>query len=101
MSRMLIPAPKTRTLAPAHFEEALPMNLTRKRWIVTGLLSALSAAALAGQAPGPASAPDVAISHADRFYTSDQFANTVSVVDPADNKLLGVINLGDQTPTNL
>ncbi|WP_442786004.1 YncE family protein [Methylobacterium sp. C25] len=57
--------------------------------------------ALAGQVPGPASAPDVPVSHRDRFYTSDQFSNTVSVIDPADNKLLGVIKLGDTTPMNL
>src|SRR5262249_26263088 len=57
--------------------------------------------AFAGQAPGAASSPDIAVSHKDRFYTSDQFSNTVSVIDPADNKLLGVIRLGDATPANL
>lgn len=57
--------------------------------------------AWAGQAPGPASAPDIAISAHDRFYTSDQFSNTVSVVDPSSNTLLGVIRLGDVTPANL
>ena len=57
--------------------------------------------AFAGQAPGSATAPDVAVSHRDRFYTSDQFSNTVSVIDPADNKLIGVIKLGDPTPMNL
>jgi YVTN family beta-propeller protein len=56
--------------------------------------------ALAGQAPAAANAPDVAISHKDRFYTSDQFSNTVSVIDPVDNKLLGVLRLGDPTPAN-
>jgi YVTN family beta-propeller protein len=55
----------------------------------------------AGQAPGTASAPDIAISHKDRFYTSDQFSNTISVIDPMDNKLLGVLRLGDATPANL
>ncbi|WP_421930894.1 beta-propeller fold lactonase family protein [Phenylobacterium sp.] len=65
------------------------------------LLLASAAPALAGQAPGPASAPDIAVSSRDRFYTSDQFSNTVSVIDPATNKLLGVIKLGDQTPMNL
>src|SRR5215469_4072042 len=55
----------------------------------------------AGQAPGAAGSPDIAISHNDRFYTSDQFSNTVSVIDPVDNKLLGVIRLGDPTPANL
>jgi hypothetical protein len=48
-------------------------------------------AAMAGQAPGPASAPDVPISHRDRVYAAEQFSNTVSVTDPVDNKLLGVI----------
>jgi YVTN family beta-propeller protein len=57
--------------------------------------------ACAGQAPGAANAPDIAISHKDRFYTSDQFSNTVSVIDPMDNKLLGVLRLGDTTPANL
>ncbi|GJE54873.1 YncE family protein [Methylobacterium thuringiense] len=61
----------------------------------------LAGTALAGQAPGPASAPDVPVSAKDRFYTSDQFSNTVSVIDPAANSLLGVIKLGDPTPMNL
>jgi YVTN family beta-propeller protein len=57
--------------------------------------------ACAGQAPGAANAPDIAINHKDRFYTSDQFSNTVSVIDPMDNKLVGVLRLGDTTPANL
>src|SRR5260221_6055138 len=57
--------------------------------------------AFAGQAPGTANSPDIAVSHRDRFYTSDQFSNTVSVIDPADNKVLGAIPLGDPTPGNL
>src|SRR5437660_895484 len=65
------------------------------------LLLSVIAPAFAGQAPGAADSPDIAISHRDRFYTSDQFSNTVSVIDPADNKLLGVIRLGDPTPGNL
>src|SRR5271168_5044961 len=56
--------------------------------------------ARAGQAPSAANAPDIAISHKDRFYTSDQFSNTVSVIDPMDNKLLGVLRLGDTQPDN-
>ena len=64
-------------------------------------LALLSGTVLAGQAPGPASAPDVPVSGKDRFYTSDQFSNTVSVVDPSTNTLLGVIKLGDPTPMNL
>ncbi len=64
-------------------------------------LSVLAAPAFAGQAPGAASDPDVAISHRDRVYAAEQFSNTVSVTDPADNKLLGVIRLGDPQPGNL
>src|SRR5580704_15152338 len=55
----------------------------------------------AGQAPGLASDPDVPISHRDRVYAAEQFSNTVSVTDPVDNKLLGVIHLGDPQPGNL
>src|SRR5437667_6211979 len=65
------------------------------------LLLSVIAPAFAGQAPGAADSPDIALSHRDRFYTSDQFSNTVSVIDPADNELLGVIRLGDPTPGNL
>jgi YVTN family beta-propeller protein len=63
------------------------------------LTSTLSA--FAGQAPGAAEQPDIAVSGRDRFYTSDQFSNTVSVINPASNTLLGVIRLGDPTPGNL
>lgn len=65
------------------------------------LLAAVATPALAGQAPGPAKALDIPISAQDRFYTSDQFSNTVSVIDPSRNVLLGVIKLGDMTPANL
>src|ERR1700759_2478481 len=56
--------------------------------------------AWAGQAPGLASDPDIPISHRDRIYAAEQFSNTVSVTDPVDNKLLGVIRLGDAAPPN-
>ena len=58
-------------------------------------------AAPAGQAPAPASAPDVPVSGRDRVYAAEQFSNTVSVIDPAANKLLGVIRLGEPLPANL
>ncbi|MGZ3349245.1 MAG: YncE family protein [Xanthobacteraceae bacterium] len=57
-------------------------------------------AAWAGQAPGAASDPDIPVSHHDRVYSAEQFSNTVSVTDPVDNKLLGVIRLGDPQPVN-
>jgi YVTN family beta-propeller protein len=67
------------------------------------LLPALivAARAWAGQAPDGAGKPDTPISQRDRFYTADQFSNTVSVIDPSGNTLLGVIRLGDPTPANL
>jgi DNA-binding beta-propeller fold protein YncE len=60
----------------------------------------LASTAFAGQAPGAASDADIAISHRDRVYAAEQFSNTVSVTDPVDNKLLGVIRLGDPQPGN-
>ena len=60
-----------------------------------------STTAWAGQAPGAAADPDVPVSHRDRVYAAEQFSNTVSVTDPAVNKLLGVIRLGDPQPANL
>ncbi len=57
--------------------------------------------ALASQAPGSAAQPDIPVSHRDRVYAAEQFSNTVSVTDPMDNRLLGVIRLGDPQPGNM
>ena len=40
----------------------------------------------------------IPVSSHDRVYTADQTSNTVSVIDPAENKLVGVIRLGDPVP---
>jgi len=77
-----------------------------KRVALASVVAALTAGVIvqsswAGQAPGVASDPDVPVSHRDRVYAAEQFSNTVSVSDPADNRLLGVIRLGDPTPGNL
>src|SRR5260370_5078379 len=74
-----------------------PSSLTA--WLAASALVGVQSA-WAGQAPGSASDPDVPISHRDRVYAAEQFSNTVSVTDPADNKLLGVIRLGEPSPTN-
>jgi YVTN family beta-propeller protein len=76
-----------------------------KRSLVTliflvGVALAGPTAGWAGQAPGAASDPDVPISHRDRVYSAEQFSNTVSVTDPVDNRLVGVIRLGDPQPVN-
>ena len=80
--------------------------MQRARIIAVGLAVALLSGlavnpARATQVPGAASAPDIPISARDRVYLADQSSNTVSVVDPANEKLLGVIRLGDPTPGNL
>jgi len=42
----------------------------------------------------------IPVSHRDRVYAAEQFSNTVSVTDPADKRLVGVIRLGDPAPGN-
>ena len=73
---------------------------TWKTFFLAATMLATGSAAWAGQAPGALSSPDIPISHHDRIYTAEQFSNTVSVTDPVDNKLLGVIRLGDPQPLN-
>ena len=68
--------------------------------LLAATISLTAQHAQAGQAPGAASDADIPISHRDRVYAAEQFSNTVSVTDPADNKLLGVIRLGDPSPMN-
>ena len=68
--------------------------------LLSGTALASGASAWAGQAPAAASAPDIPVSHQDRVYAAEQFSNTVSVTDPADNTLLGLIRLGQPQPAN-
>jgi YVTN family beta-propeller protein len=64
----------------------------------------LRLAALQSSAPSmllnnpPALSSPIPVSGHDRVYTADQTSGTVSVIDPASNKLLGVIRLGDPIP---
>lgn len=60
-----------------------------------------SQTSLAGQAPFASNAANIPVSHADRVYAAEQFSNTVSVIDPANNVMLGAIRLGDPSPGNL
>jgi len=75
-------------------------NTIGKSVLLAATMLATGSVAWAGQAPGALSAPDSPISHHDRVYAAEQFSNTVSVTDPVDNKLLGVIRLGDPQPGN-
>lgn len=61
---------------------------------LAALMGCVTLPSLAGQVPGSAQQRDIAISSHDRVYLSDQSSNTVSVVNPATNELLGVIRLG-------
>lgn len=64
-----------------------------------GVAAGVSAALLAAgqvQASGPAQ-----IHPSDRVYAAEQFSNTVSVTDPFTNRLVGLIRLGEPSPTNL
>src|SRR6201996_8044969 len=71
-----------------------------KALLLASAVLATCGTADAGQIPGAASAPDIPVSHHDRVYAAEQFSNTVSVSDPVDNRLLGVIRLGDPQPGN-
>jgi len=66
------------------------------RTIAWLLVLYLSTTAIAEQAPG--ARPDISVSGHDRVYTADQTSNTISVIDPSENKLLGAIRLGDPVP---
>jgi YVTN family beta-propeller protein len=56
-----------------------------KLWVITVSLAGAMSAATTG----------------DRVYTADQTSNTVSVIDPATNTLLGSIHLGEDVPAAL
>jgi YVTN family beta-propeller protein len=78
------------------------MSISRAaRSVLVTFLLANTALSWAGQVPGDIRGKDIPISHHDRVYAAEQFSNTVSVTDPVDNKLLGVISLGDPQPGNL
>jgi YVTN family beta-propeller protein len=65
------------------------------------LLLVLATAGWAAAQQAPFAKQDVSISSHDRVYSADQTSNTVSVIDPATNRLLGVIRLGDPVPAAL
>lgn len=52
-------------------------------------------------AASPSLASSLAISGQDRVYSADQTSNTVSVINPATNTLLGLIRLGDPAPGSI
>src|SRR2546430_2146253 len=65
------------------------------------LVFVLATAGWAAAQQAPFARPDVPVTGHDRVYSADQTSNTVSVIDPANNRLLGVIRLGDPVPASL
>src|SRR5918996_368862 len=76
------------------------MNSRLRARLLTCTFLVCSRPLWAGQAPDAATTQDIPLSRRDRVYAAEQFSNTVSVTDPATNKLLGVIRLGDPQPAN-
>src|SRR5450631_31886 len=68
-----------------------------KRIYGAAIFCLLGCAASFGQ-QAPWGRADIPVSAHDRVYAADQTSNTVSVIDPFSNKLLGVIRLGDPVP---
>src|SRR5215813_13588909 len=65
------------------------------------LFLSLFLVASAGAQQAPWGRPDIPVSSRDRVYAANQTSNTVSVIDPSTNQLLGVIRLGDPLPGSL
>jgi YVTN family beta-propeller protein len=68
---------------------------TSMRLKTLGWLPLLYLAASAQAQQAPWGRPNVPVSRQDRVYAADQTSNTVSVIDPIANRLLGVVRLGD------
>lgn len=69
-------------------------------YLLAPLAMLIAGPALAGETVQAPYDKQVPASHRDRIYAAEQFSNTVSVSDPVDGKLLGVIRLGDPQPQN-
>jgi YVTN family beta-propeller protein len=67
----------------------------------TAVIIVLAFGVAANAQQGPFGARDVGVSSHDRVYSADQTSNTVSVIDPSTNRLLGSIRLGDPVPGSL
>src|SRR5690242_17356183 len=68
---------------------------------LTGLFLFLILVSSAFAQQAPWGRPDIPISPHDRVYAANQTSNTVSVIDPSTNQLLGLIRLGDPVPGSL
>jgi len=74
----------------------MPERTTNMKMIGWFLSLCFLPCAVAQQAPWART--DIPVTAHDRVYTADQTSNTVSVINPVENKSLGVIRLGDPVP---
>jgi YVTN family beta-propeller protein len=74
------------------------MKIRRRLLPVLCLLPGAFAPQAFAQLQVPFGRPDIPVSNADRVYAADQTSNTVSVIDPYNNQMLGVIRLGNPVP---
>jgi len=75
------------------------MNLAQSTKVLAVCIWMLLCVAFAARAQQvPWARPDIPISSHDRVYAANQTSNTVSVIDPSSNSLLGAIRLGDPVP---
>ncbi|KAK1808394.1 hypothetical protein LTR12_017243 [Friedmanniomyces endolithicus] len=65
------------------------------------LLVAAAARSTLAQVQAPALPGAPPISSEDRIYTGDQSSNTITVIKPSTNEVLGTINIGDPRLTNI
>lgn len=68
---------------------------------LSGVVALLLPLASANAQQVPWGRADAPVSSRDRVYAANQTSNTVSVIDPSSNTLLGVIRLGDPVPAAL
>src|SRR4029434_7584339 len=96
----MVPTPNIQLRGRARPKEVLSENVGRsmnmKLVCALAFFCLMLPSAFAQQAPWGRA--DIPISRHDRVYAADQTSNTVSVIDPSANKLLGVIRLGDPVP---
>lgn len=70
-------------------------------FLLTVCVSALVSIGSIGSIGTVPAIAQVSVSNSDRVYTADQTSNTVSVINPANNTLLGRISLGNPRPNVL
>jgi YVTN family beta-propeller protein len=87
--------PKIHTMLS--LKKILVLNLLLVSFLITFVIEIVSTPSV----DAASSSAPVPISNRDRVYIADQTSNTVSVINPANNSLLGRISLGNPRPNVL